>query len=483
MSGILSAQLALETENHRLRERIAGLERMLAGESAQQSALSDREWSHDGSDQCYKTLAELVQRAPFGIYIVDSQFRIVHINAASETGLFRSVRPVIGRDLAETMRMLWPDTVAAGIIAAFRHTLNTGEPHAPRVSNPHHGVESVEADEWELCRMTLPDGQYGVVCYCFDSTRLREAEAALRDSEWKYQSLFESIEQGFCTIEVFFDEKEKPVDFRFLMVNPAFERQTGIRNATGRRIRELVPMLEEHWFQTYGRIALTGEPLHFENPSTQVPGHYEVFAWRIGAPAERKVAILFNDVSERKRTEQELAADVAALNQIHSLSTSLLESAELEPLLQRIMDAAVNIMGADRGTLKLVEGDFLLIVAHHGHQQPYLDFFNSAEGRVSVAEAMKCGERVMIEDVESCPIFRRVTIVSGFARGRRACHQLDSVAEPHGRVTGNPDDSMERSACRGRARSLANRSSGTSGCGPHRTQSSRAGVAPHRRAT
>ena len=104
MSGIPSAQLALETENHRLRERIAGLERMLAGESAQQSALSDREWSHDGSDQSYKTLAELVQRAPFGIYIVDSQFRIVHINAASETGLFRSVRPVIGRDLAETMR-------------------------------------------------------------------------------------------------------------------------------------------------------------------------------------------------------------------------------------------------------------------------------------------------------------------------------------------------------------------------------------------
>ena len=253
--------------------------------------------------------------------------------------------------------------------------------------------------------MTLPDGQYGVVCYCFDSTRLREAEAALRESEWKYQSLFESIEQGFCTIEVFFDEKEKPVDFRFLMVNPAFERQTGIRNATGRRIRELVPMLEEHWFQIYGRIALTGEPLHFENPSTQVPGYYEVFAWRIGAPAERKVAILFNDVSQRKRTEQELAADLAALNQIHSLSTSLLESAELEPLLQRIMDAAVNIMGADRGTLKLVEGDFLLIVAHHGHQQPYLDFFNSAEGRVSVAEAMKCGERVMIEDVESCPIF------------------------------------------------------------------------------
>jgi len=404
MSGIPSTQLALENENRRLRERIAGLERMVAGGLAHQSALSDG--PEKPIDQRYKMLAELVERAPFGMYIVDSQFRIAHLNAASQAGVFRNVRPVIGRDLAETMRMLWPDTVAAGIIAAFRHTLNTGEPHyAPRFSNPRYDVESVEGYEWELYRTTLPDGQCGVVCYCFDSTKLREAEAALRDSDWQYRSLFESIEQGFCTIEMFFDENEKPVDFRFLMVNPAFERQTGIQNATGRRIRELVPLLEEHWFQIYGRIALTGEPLHFENPSTQVQGYYEVFAWRIGAPAERKVAILFNDVSERKRTEQELAADVAALSQIHSLSTSLLQSAGLEPLLQRIMDAAVNIMGADRGTLKLVEGDSLLIVAHHGHQRPYLDFFNSAEGRVSVAEAMKCGERVIIEDVESSPIF------------------------------------------------------------------------------
>ncbi len=406
MSGIPSTLLALETENRALRERIAGLERMLAGGLAHHSALSDGNGQETPVYQSHKMMAELVERAPFGIYIVDSRFRIAHMNAASQAGVFRSVRPVIGRDLAEAIRMLWPDTVAAGIVAAFRHTLNTGEPHySPRFFNPRDDAEAVEGHEWELYRMTLPDGQYGVVCYCFDSTKLREAEVALRESEGKYRSLVESIEQGFCTIEMLFDENEKPVDFRFLWVNPAFERQTGLQNATGRRIRELVPLLEEHWFEIYGKVALTGEALHFENASTQVPGYYEVFAWRIGAPPERKVAILFNDVSERKRTERELAADMAALSQIHSLSTSLLETVELEPLLQRIMDAAVNIMGADRGTLKLVEGDSLLIVAHHGHQRPYLDFFNSVEGRVSVADAMRCGERAVIEDVESSPIF------------------------------------------------------------------------------
>ena len=91
---------------------------------------------------------------------------------------------MIGRDFAEAMRILWPEPVAAEIIGHFRHTLETGEPYySPRFINPRHDVEIVEAYEWELHRMTLPDGQYGVICYYFDSTKLREAEAALRESE------------------------------------------------------------------------------------------------------------------------------------------------------------------------------------------------------------------------------------------------------------------------------------------------------------
>jgi len=251
-----------------------------------------------------KTFSELVERAPFGIYIVDSQFRIAHMNAGSQDGAFRNVRPAIGRDLGEAMRILWPEPVAAEVIAHFRHTLETGEPfYSPPFFNPRHDVEAVEGYEWELHRMTLPDGQFGVICYYFDSTKLRQAEAAARESEEKYRALFESIEQGFCTIEVLFDENEKPVDYRFLLVNPAFERQTGIRDASGRRMRQIAPLHEEHWFQLYGRIAMTGEPLRFENPAAQLQRYYEVFAWRIGAPAERTVAILFNDISERKRTE------------------------------------------------------------------------------------------------------------------------------------------------------------------------------------
>ncbi|MCE5325970.1 MAG: transporter substrate-binding domain-containing protein [Planctomycetaceae bacterium] len=131
-----------------------------------------------------KTLSELVDRAPFGIYIIDSRFHIAHMNARSQDGAFRNVRPLIGRDFSEAMRTLWPDPVAAEIIAHFRHTLETGEPYfSPRFTNPRNDEQTVESYEWELHRMTLPDGQYGVVCYYFDSTKLRQAEEALRKAK------------------------------------------------------------------------------------------------------------------------------------------------------------------------------------------------------------------------------------------------------------------------------------------------------------
>ena len=135
-----------------------------------------------------RTFSELVERAPFGIYVVDSQFRIAHMNAGSQDGAFRNVRPAIGRDFAEAMRILWPEPVAAEIIAVFRHTLETGEPYySPPFFNPRHDVEAVEGYEWELHRMTLPDGQHGVICYYFDSTKLRQAEEALRQSEDRFR--------------------------------------------------------------------------------------------------------------------------------------------------------------------------------------------------------------------------------------------------------------------------------------------------------
>jgi PAS domain S-box-containing protein len=134
----------------------------------------------------------------------------------------------------------------------------------------------------------------------------RRAESELRESEQNYRTLFESIDEGFCTIEVLFDESGKPVDYRFLQISPSFERQTGIENAAGRRMREIAPQHEEHWFEIYGRIALTGEPMRFENEAKQLGRWYDVYAFRVEDPKRRRVGILFNDITERKRAEAEI---------------------------------------------------------------------------------------------------------------------------------------------------------------------------------
>ncbi len=141
------------------------------------------------------------------------------------------------------------------------------------------------------------------------------AVRALTRTEEKYRSLFDSIDEGFCIIEVLF-EGERPVDYRLLEVNPAFEHQTGLVGSVGRRVRELVPDPEEHWLEVYGRVALTGEATRLELPSRRLGRHYDVYAFRVGAAEQRRVAVLFSDVTQRRRAEEALRASEARLSAV-----------------------------------------------------------------------------------------------------------------------------------------------------------------------
>jgi PAS domain S-box-containing protein len=152
------------------------------------------------------------------------------------------------------------------------------------------------------------------------TAQLTAANEALGQSEKKYRTLFDSIDEGFSTIEVLFDEKDNPIDYRFLEVNPSFEKQTGIQNARGRRMREIAPHHEDHWFEIYGRIALTGEPARFESQAAQLHRWYDVYAFRVGEAGDRKVAILFKDVTERKRAEEALRRSESYLAEAQRLS-------------------------------------------------------------------------------------------------------------------------------------------------------------------
>lgn len=128
-------------------------------------------------------------------------------------------------------------------------------------------------------------------------------ETALRASEARYRTLFDAIDEGFCIIEVLFDVSGKPVDYRFLEANQAFERHTGLVDAKGRRVRDLVPAHEQYWFDIYGRVAVSGEPMRFSNTASGLGREFDVFAFRVGAPEKHTVAVLFNDITAKRRAE------------------------------------------------------------------------------------------------------------------------------------------------------------------------------------
>ena len=140
-----------------------------------------------------------------------------------------------------------------------------------------------------------------------DISARKNAELAIRESGEHYHNLFTSIAEGFCIIDMIFDERGKPVDFRFLELNPSFEKQSGLHQATGKRMRELVPNLETHWYETYGKVALTGEPIRIVQEAREMEGRwFDVHAYRMGGPKSRKVAVLFNDTTERMQAEIDL---------------------------------------------------------------------------------------------------------------------------------------------------------------------------------
>jgi signal transduction histidine kinase len=147
------------------------------------------------------------------------------------------------------------------------------------------------------------------------TAELASANAELHRSRTELQSLFVSIDEGYCIIEVLFDAQDHPVDYRYLTVNPAFEKHSGIANAQGRRIRELFPEYESSWIETYGRVAKTGEPIRFQNFSAVAGRWLDVYAFRYGDPEKRQVAVLFTNITERKEREEQIRGLNSALQQ------------------------------------------------------------------------------------------------------------------------------------------------------------------------
>ena len=159
----------------------------------------------------------------------------------------------------------------------------------------------------------------------------RRAEAARREGDARFRTLFDSLDAGFCVVEVRSPRDGRPADYRVIEANPAFARHTGLSDVLGRWMREAVPTLEEHWFEIYAHVAETGEPVRFEQGANVLDGRwFDVHAFRLGDPAARQVAIFFSDISDRRRAETRLVASEARYRALVETSTTIVWSMDGE---------------------------------------------------------------------------------------------------------------------------------------------------------
>jgi PAS domain S-box-containing protein len=140
-----------------------------------------------------------------------------------------------------------------------------------------------------------------------DITERKSAEERLQHSEERYRTLFNSIDEGFCIFEILFDEQEKPLDLLFLEMNTAFKKYSELNHITaGKTVLELYPDSERWWIDTYSEVARTGEPKRFKKEFAVIGHWFDIYAFRYGGPKSRKVAVVFNDLTERSLAGSEI---------------------------------------------------------------------------------------------------------------------------------------------------------------------------------
>jgi PAS domain S-box-containing protein len=237
-----------------------------------------------------------------------------YLAANARIGELMNLRDVEG----QTLRGRWP-RLAEDWMDQFATAIRDGVP----VTVVRRGSQDGNIYETKLTPLGLGT-QQAVMATIRDVSAEHRARAGRREADARYKRLFDAIDEGFCIIEVLFDEAGKGTDYRFIEANDAFVGQTGMVDPIGKTMRSMQPDIEDHWAEIYGRIATSGVSERFESASPAMGRWFDVFAFPIGDAPPYQLGILFEDIGARKAMEIALRHSENRLKTLIEASSDLI---------------------------------------------------------------------------------------------------------------------------------------------------------------
>jgi two-component system cell cycle sensor histidine kinase/response regulator CckA len=320
---------------------------------------------------------------------VGSDLRVI----TDRHGYFRWVSPTfeqaLGWTVAEMTAVPWADFVHPDDLAASQVEITELFKGQDTFAFENRYRHKDGTYRWLLWKARLYPEDGHVYGGAIDITDRKLSEAALRESEAKYRLLFDSMDEGFCLVEVLFDPQGNAIDHRFLDVNPSFGYHTGLVNAKGRCAHDLVPNLDKSWSETYAQVSASGQAVRFENYVKALHRWFDVFVFPFSTPEQHQVAVLFRNVTERRQAEVALQDSERKLRAIFNSTFEFIG----------LLNTDGTVLDINHTALLVIEAEREAVIGQPFWLTPWWDHFPDQRDRLRQAIARAAqGETIRMEN-------------------------------------------------------------------------------------
>jgi PAS domain S-box-containing protein len=340
------------------------IERAIHIAIARHQDLQDLKNARDELEKSKNSYHSLTDALPDIIFRFDAQFRHIFANQAVEKILPFKAADFLGKTHRE---MKFPEENCSYWEKCIQAVFNEKKIKEEEFSLFFENQEIIF--NWRLLpEFDAKNHVKSVLTIARDVTKQRKIET-------DYRNLFEKMLEGFAVHEIICDSSNKPVDYRFISVNPAFEKLTGLSasDIIGKTVLQVIPKIEKYWIEIYGEVALTGINKEFINYSQELGKYYEVIAFQ---PKHKQFACIFRDITERINQEEEKSSQIRKLQQKQQVDVPGVLTGE-------ILHGIINSLSIIRGYAELSLEQDTTMESLKQHMQRILQSTDRAQEKIN----------------------------------------------------------------------------------------------------